>query len=165
MRNAAGRRKSNEMKHTGLVIKEAWYGNIQAKSDYERHQGKQQVAEPSAGSQHDGTGRRKWPQAEPSSQDDKADFENRDSAAGDSEGINLWVGADEGAPAPWVDVTIPTQFMVDSSALLLHNGISKRGLMGFCDPCPGEEKTLHVIYSYRVFSSQSRPKCCSATVN
>ena len=30
----------------------------------------------------------------------------------------------------------------------LHEGVKKAGLMGFCDPCPGESKQLKVSYSY-----------------
>lgn len=30
----------------------------------------------------------------------------------------------------------------------LHEGVKKAGLMGFCDPCPGESKQLKVAYSY-----------------
>ncbi|XP_058086825.1 chaperone protein dnaJ 13 [Magnolia sinica] len=48
-----------------------------------------------------------------------------------------------------LDVTIPLNFLVnDSAQLKLHEGIKKSGIMGFCDPCPGEPKQLHVEYTY-----------------
>lgn len=31
----------------------------------------------------------------------------------------------------------------------LHEGVKKSGIMGFCDPCPGEAKHLLVEYTYR----------------
>lgn len=31
----------------------------------------------------------------------------------------------------------------------LLNGTKKSGIMGFCDPCPGEPKALRVEYTYR----------------
>jgi DnaJ family protein C protein 11 len=50
---------------------------------------------------------------------------------------------------PYLDVTIPLQFLVDDSGQLrLHEGVKKVGLMGFCDPCPGELKQLKVLYSF-----------------
>ncbi|CAA0841850.1 Chaperone protein dnaJ 13 [Striga hermonthica] len=48
-----------------------------------------------------------------------------------------------------LDVTIPLNFLVnDSGQLKLHEGVKKSGIMGFCDPCPGETKQLHVEYTY-----------------
>ncbi|KAE9613149.1 hypothetical protein Lal_00027622 [Lupinus albus] len=48
-----------------------------------------------------------------------------------------------------IDVTVPLNFLVnDSGQLKLHEGIKKSGIMGFCDPCPGELKQLYVEYVY-----------------
>ncbi|KAA8521386.1 hypothetical protein F0562_012052 [Nyssa sinensis] len=48
-----------------------------------------------------------------------------------------------------MDVTLPLNFLVnDSGQLKLHEGVKKSGIMGFCDPCPGERKQLHVEYTY-----------------
>ncbi|WCJ25926.1 Chaperone protein dnaJ 13 [Euphorbia peplus] len=47
------------------------------------------------------------------------------------------------------DVTLPLNFLVDDSGhLKLHGGVKKSGIMGFCDPCPGEPKQLYVEYTY-----------------
>ncbi|KAJ0104934.1 hypothetical protein Patl1_18491 [Pistacia atlantica] len=49
-----------------------------------------------------------------------------------------------------MDVTLPLNFLVnDSGQLRLHEGVKKSGIMGFCDPCPGEPKQLYVEYTYR----------------
>jgi DnaJ family protein C protein 11 len=49
-----------------------------------------------------------------------------------------------------MDVTLPLNFLVsESGQLKLHEGVKKSGIMGFCDPCPGEPKQLHVEYTYR----------------
>ncbi|KAG5539861.1 hypothetical protein RHGRI_020172 [Rhododendron griersonianum] len=49
-----------------------------------------------------------------------------------------------------LDVTLPLNFLVnDSGQLKLHEGVKKSGIMGFCDPCPGEPKQLHVEYTYQ----------------
>lgn len=49
-----------------------------------------------------------------------------------------------------LDVTLPLNFLVnDSWQLKLHEGVKKSGIMGFCDPCPGEPKQLHVEYTYQ----------------
>ncbi|KAK4483605.1 hypothetical protein RD792_010804 [Penstemon davidsonii] len=48
-----------------------------------------------------------------------------------------------------IDVTVPLNFLVnDAGQLKLHEGVKKSGIMGFCDPCPGEAKQLYVEYSY-----------------
>lgn len=49
-----------------------------------------------------------------------------------------------------LDVTLPLNFLVnDSGQLKLHEGVKKSGIMGFCDPCPGEPKQLYIKYNYR----------------
>ncbi|KAF7137926.1 hypothetical protein RHSIM_Rhsim07G0108200 [Rhododendron simsii] len=49
-----------------------------------------------------------------------------------------------------LDVTLPLNFLVNESGQLkLHEGVKKSGIMGFCDPCPGEPKQLHVEYTYQ----------------
>ncbi|KAL2547428.1 Chaperone protein dnaJ 13 [Forsythia ovata] len=48
-----------------------------------------------------------------------------------------------------IDVTLPLNFLIDESGRLkLHDGVKKSGIMGFCDPCPGEPKQLYVEYTY-----------------
>ncbi|CAI9772485.1 unnamed protein product [Fraxinus pennsylvanica] len=48
-----------------------------------------------------------------------------------------------------IDVTLPLNFLIDESGQLkLHDGVKKSGIMGFCDPCPGEPKQLYVEYMY-----------------
>ncbi|XP_016495934.1 chaperone protein dnaJ 13 isoform X1 [Nicotiana tabacum] len=48
-----------------------------------------------------------------------------------------------------IDVTLPLNFLVsESGQLKLHEGVKKSGIMGFCDPCPGEPKQLYVEYTF-----------------
>ncbi|MCD9641451.1 Chaperone protein dnaJ 13 [Datura stramonium] len=48
-----------------------------------------------------------------------------------------------------IDVTLPLNFLVsDAGQLKLHEGVKKSGIMGFCDPCPGEPKQLYVEYTF-----------------
>ena len=55
-------------------------------------------------------------------------------------------GGDDDA---WVDVTTALRFQVFDSSLDMIEGLDKAGMLGFCDPCPGEEKFLRVRYRYR----------------
>nr|GMD97253.1 chaperone protein DnaJ 13 [Ipomoea batatas] len=56
---------------------------------------------------------------------------------------------DDGVSSQTVDVTLPLNFLVnDSGQLKLHEGVKKSGIMGFCDPCPGEPKQLYVEYTF-----------------
>ncbi|XP_039248600.2 dnaJ homolog subfamily C member 11-like [Styela clava] len=48
-----------------------------------------------------------------------------------------------------IDVKVPLQNQVESSSLQLPEGISKSGLPGFYDPCPGSEKSLKILYKFR----------------
>ncbi|XP_057773542.1 chaperone protein dnaJ 13 isoform X2 [Salvia miltiorrhiza] len=56
---------------------------------------------------------------------------------------------DDGVASQIIDVTVPLNFLVtDSGQLKLHEGVKKSGIMGSCDPCPGEPKQLYVKYTY-----------------
>ncbi|MCO5574546.1 hypothetical protein L7F22_028333 [Adiantum nelumboides] len=48
-------------------------------------------------------------------------------------------------PPPVLDVTTTLNFLVENEQLQLHEGVKKAGLIGFCDPCPGERKKLKVV--------------------
>lgn len=54
-------------------------------------------------------------------------------------------------PLAVIDVTLGLQYLVDSStsSIILHQGYSKSGLMGFCDPAPLSTKLLLVYYTYQ----------------
>jgi len=47
-----------------------------------------------------------------------------------------------------VEVTVPLQYLLEDSKLQLFNS-AKSGLPGFCDPAPGEEKQLYVLYRFK----------------
>ncbi|CAH2059207.1 unnamed protein product [Thlaspi arvense] len=54
-----------------------------------------------------------------------------------------------------IDVTVPMNFLVsDSGELKLHEGVKKSGIMGFCDPCPGQPKQLYIAYTYDARTSE-----------
>ncbi|KAG7573742.1 Chaperone J-domain superfamily [Arabidopsis suecica] len=58
-------------------------------------------------------------------------------------------GGVEGVDSGVIDVTVPMNFLVsDSGQLKLHEGVKKSGIMGFCDPCPGQPKQLYIAYTY-----------------
>ncbi|KAG1661174.1 hypothetical protein FOA52_002626 [Chlamydomonas sp. UWO 241] len=84
--------------------------------------------------------------------------------AGGSGGSDQSSGGVSGAPAstqlpdipPWLVVTDALQYLVASSTLLLHPGVSKVGLMAFADPCMGNSSSgsssssqLYVAYWLR----------------
>ena len=46
-------------------------------------------------------------------------------------------------------MTTALRFQVFDSSLDMIEGLDKAGMLGFCDPCPGEEKFLRVRYRYR----------------
>ncbi|XP_010516776.1 PREDICTED: chaperone protein dnaJ 13 isoform X2 [Camelina sativa] len=55
----------------------------------------------------------------------------------------------EGVDSGVIDVTVPMNFLVsDSGQLKLHEGVKKSGIMGFCDPCPGQPKELYIAYTW-----------------
>ncbi|KAI1503004.1 hypothetical protein F5X99DRAFT_377304 [Biscogniauxia marginata] len=56
---------------------------------------------------------------------------------------NAW-GAEEVA-----DVTVPVAALVDGGRLYIPPGVCKSNIIGFWDPSPGEEKVLHVRYTYK----------------
>ncbi|XP_010695156.2 chaperone protein dnaJ 13 isoform X2 [Beta vulgaris subsp. vulgaris] len=58
-------------------------------------------------------------------------------------------GSNDDLASQVIDVTTPLNFLVnDLGQLKLHEGVKKSGIMGFCDPCPGEPKKLLVRYTY-----------------
>ncbi|XP_076953157.1 chaperone protein dnaJ 13-like [Bidens hawaiensis] len=64
-------------------------------------------------------------------------------------GINNPEEKNDELASQMLDVTSPLNFLVsDSGQLKLHEGVKKSGIMGFCDPCPGETKKLYVKYTY-----------------
>jgi DnaJ family protein C protein 11 len=48
-----------------------------------------------------------------------------------------------------IDVTVPLQALVKDSTLRIGTTVSKSNLIGFYDPCIGEEKSLLIKYSLR----------------
>ncbi|KAF2069846.1 hypothetical protein CYY_008836 [Polysphondylium violaceum] len=57
-------------------------------------------------------------------------------------------GADNLEFPPYINVTVPLQYLVDDSKLMLHSN-KKSDLLGFWDPRIGEEKQLKVTYFFQ----------------
>ncbi|KAI8804954.1 hypothetical protein BJ742DRAFT_856333 [Cladochytrium replicatum] len=49
----------------------------------------------------------------------------------------------------WIDVTIPVQALVNQSQLHISGGHSKAYIIGFYDPCLGENKRLLITYRFQ----------------
>uniref|UniRef100_H2ZE49 J domain-containing protein n=1 Tax=Ciona savignyi TaxID=51511 RepID=H2ZE49_CIOSA len=60
-----------------------------------------------------------------------------------------FVSEDSSRTSKLIDVRIPLQNLVENSKLQLPAGITKSGLPGFYDPCPGSEIKLKVVYKFR----------------
>eukprot|EP00250_Pteridium_aquilinum_P009435 c18667_g1_i1 orf=202-1863(+) len=75
------------------------------------------------------------------------DFENERQAQEFSE--DMPPDDEDDIPPPVLDVTTTLNFLVDDGQLQLHGGVKKSGLIGFCDPCPGETKQLKVTYTFQ----------------
>jgi len=50
---------------------------------------------------------------------------------------------------PYIDVTVAVQSLVNNSQLLMSGGRSKSNIVGFYDPCFGEEKRLRILYKFQ----------------
>lgn len=74
---------------------------------------------------------------------DGANFESRDENGDDAD--ERFMSAQEDLI---VDVTTAVQFLVDNGRLELNRGVTKAGLFGFCDPCPGVRKELRIVYEH-----------------
>lgn len=61
--------------------------------------------------------------------------------------VQAWYGV-FGTVGRLIDVTIPLQCLISDSKLILSDQ-SKAGLVGFYDPCLGEDKKLSVTYRFR----------------
>ncbi|XP_029651609.1 dnaJ homolog subfamily C member 11-like [Octopus sinensis] len=49
----------------------------------------------------------------------------------------------------YIDVAVPLQCLIKNSSLLIPEKNSKTGILGFYDPCLGEEKSLYIRYKFR----------------
>lgn len=47
-----------------------------------------------------------------------------------------------------IDVTVGVRYMVSNGAIVFYRGYARSGIMGFCDPAPGEDKVLLVLYEF-----------------
>ena len=54
-----------------------------------------------------------------------------------------------GLPPLCVNVTVAVQYLLSDGKVQFYDGLPKSGLMGFCDPAPGQEKALRVEYVWK----------------
>ena len=55
----------------------------------------------------------------------------------------------ESLPDAMIDVTTALQYLCDGTKITMHQGYSKSGLMGFCDPAPSSPKILLVFFTHQ----------------
>ena len=55
----------------------------------------------------------------------------------------------DASPPPVLDVTAALRLLVSGGRLVLPPAPTRSGLLGFCDPAPGEPKALDVTYVHR----------------
>ncbi|KAK9907695.1 hypothetical protein WJX75_008271 [Coccomyxa subellipsoidea] len=140
MEPIAKRKLRKELQKGGLVVVDARYGVLDAILKAEAEERERASSEEAATSAPDAA-----------ASIDEAPAPSPVTAGAKSEedaAVEAAVAARLGAahrPPPWIDVTIALRFMVEDSRVILHK-VSKRGLMGFCDPAPDEDKHLRVRF-------------------
>ena len=127
LKSQADKRTAKERDRGGLVIESAVYGHFPRRS------------RPRPGD----------PIVEGFDTERNAEGKSETTATGSVEGDGGGDGDADGGYVPWMDVTVATQFMVFDSHLDINEGTHKPSMLGFCDPCPGEEAYLRVRYRHR----------------
>ncbi|BDA50839.1 DnaJ homolog subfamily C member 11 [Coccomyxa sp. Obi] len=141
MEPVAKRKLRKEIQKGGLVVVDAKYGAIEAIMKAEAEE--RERARSSGAATSDADVAASTEQAAGTSAGEEAEVRGEDEAAVDA-AVAAQLGSME-RPPPWIDVTIALRFMTEDSRIVLHK-VSKRGLMGFCDPVPDEEKHLRMRF-------------------
>ncbi|RMZ52146.1 hypothetical protein APUTEX25_001536 [Auxenochlorella protothecoides] len=146
----AERRAQREASQDGLVIALALYG---ASSEVEAEAARRISLSSSAATEQETEATS--PRREPAVGvvESTADEQESGMGPGGSQEPSVPVAAnpelEERPPSPVADVTVAVQYLVEAGKAVFHKGYTKAGLIGFCDPAPGTEKTLLVLFSYR----------------
>lgn len=136
LKSQADKRAAKERERGGLVIESAVYGHFPRRS-------RPRPGDPIV----EGFGAETKEEGESTTAAAaKGSVEGDGGGGGDRGGDD---GGADGGYVPWMDVTVATQFMVFDSHLDINEGTHKPSMLGFCDPCPGEEAYLRVRYRHR----------------